>query len=356
MRRVIPPALAVAVVVLLEAPAVATISSSPTPGVWGTNGRIRAVLQVGSVTYVGGSFTEAISPDGMQTLPRANLMALDANGVPTSWNPGANNLVLALASDGTYIYVGGKFTDIGKRVAKISTAGVVQPFAIANDEVRSLAIVGSRLYAAGDFTKIAGVYRSYLAALSTTNGSFDSTFAPSVDGFVYGAKPFSNGNLLIGGLFTHVDGSSTGTAAIVTPTGTLGPALFSPPTDKVLTVSTSGSQGVLGVAGIGNAAIAYANTGSQLWRVECNGDVQAATFANAQWIIGGHFGTCLGLSARKIAAITAGGSLDTSWRPNVKGTHGIWTLGATSSTLYAGGDFDQVNSQLTPHLAKWAIT
>src|SRR4029077_1646489 len=109
---------------------------------------------------------------------------------------------------------------------------------------------------------------------------------------------------------------------------------------KVLSVATWGDQALIALGGSGNAAVAFDRSGTRLWRFGCNGDVQAATATNGQWIIGGHFGTCAGIRLTKIGAIDLDGSIDTSWRPRLKGSnvHGVWALSASSTELVAGGD------------------
>src|SRR5437868_7825181 len=58
--------------------------------------------------YAGGFFST------VGGLSRPNLACLDlTTGQPTSWNPGTNNQVHALAASGPYIFAGGDFTSCG---------------------------------------------------------------------------------------------------------------------------------------------------------------------------------------------------------------------------------------------------
>jgi len=212
MRRSILASVVVALIVTTVAPASAAISEHPDAGTWGTNGRVRAVLHVGGVTYLGGKFTALVS-DGTQTLPRSNLAALDAAGQPLAWNPQANNLVLSLVSDGSFIYAAGKFGNIGKHVAKIGLDGSIKTFVKTDHEVRSLDIQGSTLYMGGQFGLVGNDRQANLAAVTIPDGTFVPTFDPVVDGTVYAVGHFADGNLLIGGSFSSVDGTSTGTVS-----------------------------------------------------------------------------------------------------------------------------------------------
>src|SRR4029434_7325267 len=85
---------------------------------------------------------------------RENLAALSATtgAVVTTWNPGANRSVQALAASSDRLYVGGKFTRIGgaaraKLAALSATTGVVDPALTPNPDqwVAALRLSGGRL-------------------------------------------------------------------------------------------------------------------------------------------------------------------------------------------------------------------
>ncbi len=101
----------------------------------------------GSTIYAGGYFNTI----GGQT---RHIAALDANtGLPTTWNPNANNVVRALIVSGTTVYAGGYFTNIGGQTrsyiaALSSTSGNATAWnPIANSGVYTLAVSGSTVYA-----------------------------------------------------------------------------------------------------------------------------------------------------------------------------------------------------------------
>ena len=357
MRRSILGSVVVALIVTTVAPASAAISEHPDAGTWGTNGRVRAVLHVGGVTYLGGEFTALVSSDGTQTLPRSNLAALDAAGQPLAWNPQANNLVLSLVSDGSFIYAAGKFGNIGKHVAKIGLDGSIKTFVKTDHEVRSLDIQGSTLYMGGQFGLVGNDRQANLAAVTIPDGTFVPTFDPVVDGIVYAVGHFADGTLLIGGSFSSVNGTSTGTVAEIYPNGNLGPLMVSPPTEKTLTLHTHGSSAVVGVSQSGNKAMAYDEAGTRLWRVGCNGDIQAIDFTGGLWLLGGHFGHCLGVNIGKLLAVNPNGSINTSDEWHITGgVKGIWAMDSASSKLYAGGDFLFADDVSTPHYAQWTVS
>src|SRR6476646_695540 len=90
-----------AMLLLLAAPTGAAASiSQRSKNEGGTNGRVRAVVIVNGVTFVGGSFTQVFDRQG-HAFNRQNLAAFKPNGMPTNWAPHANGSVLALAVRGT---------------------------------------------------------------------------------------------------------------------------------------------------------------------------------------------------------------------------------------------------------------
>ena len=98
--------------------------------------RVNAILRVGNVVYIGGDFTVLLGHNG-EVVARRNLAALDANtGQPLTWNPDADNVVHSLAAspDGSIVYAGGAFRNVGgltrTRLAAINaTTGAVLSWA-----------------------------------------------------------------------------------------------------------------------------------------------------------------------------------------------------------------------------------
>jgi hypothetical protein len=94
--------------------------------------------------------------------------------------------------------------------AKSVTATV---FAPTNGQVYATAVVGSVVYAGGDFTAITTptgiVAQPYLAAFDLVSGALIPTWRPVVDGAVDVLTPFGT-SLLVGGLFQSLNGVNTG--------------------------------------------------------------------------------------------------------------------------------------------------
>lgn len=124
----------------------------------GVDGSVYAIVASGSDLYAGGSFTSA---GGI----RANKIAKWSGNAWSSLGSGMNGTVRALAASGIDLYAGGEFqTEWGSGanhrranyIAKWS-GGAWSPLGSGmNNTVRALAVSGSDLYAAGEFTIVAG--------------------------------------------------------------------------------------------------------------------------------------------------------------------------------------------------------
>src|ERR671910_1877328 len=86
----------------------ATLSNSSDP-VPQTNGRVNTIAVSGDTVYIGGSFTEVITQNGL-AVARSRLAAINANtGKLKDWAPQVNRPVSALAGDGGGSLLGGVF-------------------------------------------------------------------------------------------------------------------------------------------------------------------------------------------------------------------------------------------------------
>ena len=99
---------------LVLPPAGAVPSPTPAATLQFYGGEVRAVAQIGTTIYVGGSFTSVGYGSG--TIARAHLVALDATTglhVP-GFDPRADDDVNALlrSPDGTRLYAGGVFNNV----------------------------------------------------------------------------------------------------------------------------------------------------------------------------------------------------------------------------------------------------
>ncbi len=166
------------------------VSANPanhTPNV--ASGAVYKFVQVGGTMYAGGSFgsvstAPGVSPGG--TFTRTNLVAFNATtGVISSFAPTINGAVWALATDGTWLYVGGTFTSINgvarRGLAKLNpTTGAVDTrfnAGFGSGKVTEAAVVGGRLL-------VGGTFPGKLRALNLVSGANTGYINVSISGSV----------------------------------------------------------------------------------------------------------------------------------------------------------------------------
>ena len=327
---------------------------------WRTNGTGRAVLELGDVVYVGGSFTQVISPDGTQRVNRSNLAAFDVRtgALITSFVGDTDGRVDDLLFDGTSLFVSGSFRTIWgvsrSRIAAIdpTTGSVRTSFrADADAAVYSMSLAAGRLYAAGQFTNVNGLDRLGIAAVSPATGAVDATFTPSVTGTVKAVAASPNGAAVyIGGPYIAVNGDATA-RDITTLDGTTG-ATAGPTLQEVtgfvddLTVSPDGRSlvaGHSGFPGIGNRTAVYDTaSGAGRWRHVVDGDVQSVhLIGNTVWS-GFHDGGNGDGSLRLLGYDLATGAQDTTFRPHFDRFMGVWEVHGDNDALVVVGDFSTI--------------
>jgi hypothetical protein len=146
---------------------------------------------------------------------RSNIAALDlTTGLPTSWNPNADDTVNAIAVNGTTIYAGGGFSSIGgprpsthiaaldattgNTLAWFPPVSALYEFTRYNDiYVIALAISGTTVYAGGYFSTVGqGIGHPFFA-------QFDTSYPVAVNLPVPPSSRANNVGLQISGLNLH---------------------------------------------------------------------------------------------------------------------------------------------------------
>jgi hypothetical protein len=100
-----------------------------------------------------------------------------------------------------------------------------------NGTVHAIAVqADGRILIGGVFTQVNGVSRTYLARLFP-DGSLDASFAPMLSGIaVYDIVVLDNSDILIGGSFSTVNGATQHDIVRLTTDGQIVPGFSSPPT------------------------------------------------------------------------------------------------------------------------------
>ncbi len=324
-------------------------------------GVVNALSVSDSTVYVGGNFTRI----GGQ--PRNNIAALDAStGNPKPWNPDANFGVTALVVSGSRLYVGGLFTSIGGQIrnniaALDTTTGTATSWnPNASSSVYAIAISGSTIYAGGHFTNIGGQTRYYIAALDTSTG-LATQWNPNTKEVIglndVQSIAVSGSVVYAGGLFSNIGGQNRNfLAGLDTSTGSA--TSWNPNANynvDVLAVSGSAIYAGGEFTSIGDSARSYiaaldATTGAATsWNPGANGSITALAVSGSTIYAGGEFTNIGGQSRNGIAALNASNGFATSWNPNANST--VTTLAVSDSTVYAGGSFTNIGGQTRNYIA-----
>ena len=371
---------------------------NPASGANGTNGSVDSVFVTSDGgLLLGGAFSQ-YRPD--QT---ANYIAkitpagiLDTTFNPASGANGANGVVRTLATDGTFVYVGGDFTlyrgGVANRVAKvdISTGALNTTFnPVAgnngvNNVVYSLSLNGADLYLGGSFTTYRAGVANRVAKITASTGALNTTFSPASG--ANGANNIVNSvladgaDLYIGGQFTTYRGvAAKRVAKITASTGALN-TTFNPSSganganNTVSALAISGTDLYVGGTfttyrgGVANrVAKIVASTGAlDLTFNPASGANGAASTVNAiqvagsKVLIGGAFTQYRGVPANYLAQITAStGALDTNFNP---ASGGNGTSGAVSALAWdadkwmVGGVFETYRGGTTINYVEVAPT
>lgn len=200
LSAVLTMILALAASLLVAAPAsaegalhdrvVSEVPGTNTPQV--VDGRVFAITQVGNTTVIGGTFTQVQPYNRSATYNLPYIVAFDASTgvVNTAFAPQLDGQVETLVPGPTAntVYAGGYFNNAagvrsksvvllnlsnGSRVTTFRPAGM-------NGAVRSMRMVGNRLYIGGTFTTLAGAPHGGVGALNATTGAVDEFLASSV--------------------------------------------------------------------------------------------------------------------------------------------------------------------------------
>lgn len=325
---------------------------------WQTNGRVQAILATPGALYIGGTFTQLIGPSG-QTVSVQNIAALSpTTGAPLSgFSAAVNKQVWDFALCGTTLYAVGDFGYAGsvrrqKAAAfNASTGALLSWNPKANGRIYSAVCTSSSVYLGGNFTALHGTSRPYLAAVDPTSGAIQSGWNPTPNNTIKAIAPSPDGTqLVVGGLFTNISGTSKQHIASVSPsTGGLQswPATTTDPLDDVIVV---GSQ--VFAAGEHNMTEAFSlSTGARQWVSTGNGNVQTLTELNGVLYVGGHFSIWNNLTAKHIVALDPATGRTVTWSINENSALGTWALANQNGMLYVGGDFTKINRELVQHLA-----
>jgi PKD repeat protein len=156
-----------------------------------------AVIPQLNRVFIAGSFTSIQNnlPGNTTTYNQANLASYNyqTGAVDSNFRPTFNGGVAAVEAtpDGTRLLVGGTFSTVNgvaeQKVASLNltTGAPLASWAFTNSTnngVTALEATNSTVYVGGRFTRINGVLKTGLAALSATTGAVDTSFSNDISG------------------------------------------------------------------------------------------------------------------------------------------------------------------------------
>lgn len=288
----------------------------------GANERVLAIaVQKDGKMLIGGWFS---SVNGVS---RNRIARINPDGsVDTTFNPGlgANGFVgtIALQNDGK-VLIGGLFSSVNNvpmnGIARLRPDGTVDtsfnPGAGANDQVYALLVQSDgRIVLGGMFTGFNNIERFYVARLHS-NGSVDTSFAPSPNGPVL-ALAQAGTSIILGGGFTAVNDELRSGLAEVMSDGDVDPVFAS-----------------------GGGA---------------DGAVHALVVQPDQKILVGGFFTRLdGIVQNKIGRLNSDGSPDLGFNPGAGANGFVRTIALqTDGRIFVAGDFTAINGLAYNYLAR----
>ena len=160
---------------------------------WGVNGRVSAILPLpNGKVVVGGSFSAVVDSAGATTFPVTNVALFDpTTGVfDSAWRPSVNNSVNALATDGQRLFLGGAFSKVSgvnrdKLAAVTLTTGALDSSWVGpglDGPVDVMRLSGGALFLGGNWDTVTSGGSSYtqakVAKVSSSTGAFDTAFRP----------------------------------------------------------------------------------------------------------------------------------------------------------------------------------
>jgi hypothetical protein len=344
-----------------------------------------AAVPVGGQMYVGGAFTEVQNANRSQTYARKNLFGFNmADGSLTSLSIDVDGDVLALATDGTSLYVGGKFSSVNGVARRglvklnpvsgaVDTAfnarlkGAVQDVEVANGRLFVGGRAGARLTAVSPAT---GADLGYLSLSITGTTAADGS--GTTDVYRFAISPDKSKLVAIGN-FTAVNGQKRWRAFMVnlgTASASLAPWYythlekpcnletryaylrdvdFSPDGSGFFFVSTGGAsrtgeRGLTVCDGAARFDTAITSPARPAWITYANGDTLLSTVATASAVyVQGHQKTLGAFVREGIGALNPTTGAVLPWNPGKQRGFGGQVMVVTGSQsprsgLWVGSD------------------
>lgn len=223
--------------------------------------------------------------------------------------PRADSDVLALATSGSILYLGGDFTKLGERSGQFAVVGRRSP-AVLGGPVDAVASDGrGGWFVGGRFSSVAGVSCPRLAHVRA-DGALDRRWCVAPDSTVW-ELTVAGSRLYVGGEFGTIAGASRSAAAALD----LATAKLLPWHPRFRTAGCGGGE-------------EYAPGGASIWELAAS---RSTVF------VGGCFQEVGGQKRDGLAAVDAATGKPTRWQPRFAHAAGAWTLAPSGDALFIVG-------------------
>ncbi|MBX2999923.1 MAG: delta-60 repeat domain-containing protein [Caldilineaceae bacterium] len=328
----------------------------------GANRRVRALaVQADDKILVGGPFTE-LAGQPQNYLGRLNTDGSLEVGYPVT--PGiitADVYTMVVQPDGKTL-VGGNF---GGHLRRFHADGSTDFsfVGVADGVVYDIALqADGRIVVGGEFNRINNQRRMYIARL-TANGARDGTFNPGTNHAVFAVAAQADGQVLAGGMFTQMGGVARrflGRAHPAAPSFLPDPD-FNPTVNNAINSLALQADGKIVLGGVFTEINGQPR--SRVARLNADGSLDpdfmpgegnftvntVAVQADGKILVGGSF-TMLGGAARSsLGRLNADGSLDDSFNPGMMNGAAPGQVHAmavqTDGKILVGGQFNSLGGQ-----------
>jgi uncharacterized delta-60 repeat protein len=327
----------------------------------GRQSRVREVAQAtdGKI-YIGGEFP-LVNGVARNSLARLNSDgSLDTGFVPYFNNLITNQIIYAVApqSDGKVV-VGTHQGIVLRRLNSDGSQDTSFTMNLTNGSiVHDVTILpDGKILIAGNFAFFADPFNTRMVARLNSDGTNDVTFnVVPVNNTVYRAMPQPDGKVVIGGEFTAIGPIVRGRVARLNANGTIDNS-FNPPGGANNSVYSLDLQadGKVVIGGVFTALNGSSNQ-VRIGRLNADGSLDAGFVQtvnanvsavkvqpDGRILIGGGFTQVAGDARRRIARLNAGGALDSTFNPGATASVSDIKL-QTDNKILLGGDFTKVNN------------
>lgn len=208
-----------------------------------------------------------------------------------------------------------------------------------------------------------GALIAYPILPATAQSSLDG-FNPTFNSQVLAIALQPDGKILVGGIFTLVNGQPHGRLARLLPDGSLDPAFSSSDFNHAIFAVAVQPDGKILVGGIFTTF--GATSRPYLARLQPDGSLDTTFQPDISWLvyalaiqpdgkilIGGNFTSVGGVARKRIARLNPDGSLDSSFDPGLGANGIVYTLALDPlGRIIVGGDYSLFNGENHPYLVR----